>query len=106
MKVTIDIDCTPEEARAFMGLPDVAPLQARMLAEIEARMRAALEAMDPQQLMASWLAPGLAGGMPGGAMPGGANPAEAMAAWQKSFWDQLAAAGGKSDQGKTRPGKK
>ncbi|MDZ4735977.1 MAG: DUF6489 family protein, partial [Rhodospirillaceae bacterium] len=40
MKVTIDIDCTPEEARAFMGLPDVAPLQARMLAEIEARMRA------------------------------------------------------------------
>ena len=23
MKVTIEIDCTPEEARAFMGLPDV-----------------------------------------------------------------------------------
>lgn len=23
MKVTIDIDCTPEEARRFMGLPDL-----------------------------------------------------------------------------------
>ena len=24
MKMTIDIDCTPAEARAFLGLPDVA----------------------------------------------------------------------------------
>lgn len=24
MKVNIEIDCTPEEARSFMGLPDVA----------------------------------------------------------------------------------
>ena len=23
MKITVDIDCTPEEARTFMGLPDV-----------------------------------------------------------------------------------
>jgi hypothetical protein len=26
MKVTVDIDCTPEEARRFMGLPDLAPV--------------------------------------------------------------------------------
>ena len=26
MKITIEIDCTPEEARRFMGLPDLAPL--------------------------------------------------------------------------------
>ncbi len=26
MKVTIDIDCTPEEARRFSGLPDLAPV--------------------------------------------------------------------------------
>jgi hypothetical protein len=26
MKVTIDIDCTPEEARRFMGLPDLTPV--------------------------------------------------------------------------------
>ena len=32
MKVHIEIDMTPEEARAFMGLPDVAPLQQKMAA--------------------------------------------------------------------------
>jgi hypothetical protein len=26
MKVTIDIDCTPEEARRFIGLPDLTPV--------------------------------------------------------------------------------
>jgi len=26
MKVTIDIDCTPEEARRFLGLPDLTPV--------------------------------------------------------------------------------
>ena len=25
MKVNVEIDCTPEEARRFMGLPDVTP---------------------------------------------------------------------------------
>ena len=27
MKVNIEIDCTPEEARSFMGLPDVSKAQ-------------------------------------------------------------------------------
>ena len=31
MKVNVDIECTPEEARVFLGLPNVAPLQAAML---------------------------------------------------------------------------
>lgn len=26
MKITFDIDCTPEEARSFIGLPDLKPL--------------------------------------------------------------------------------
>jgi len=33
MKVQIEIDCTPAEARAFLGLPDVAPLNEAMVAE-------------------------------------------------------------------------
>ena len=41
MKVTIEMDMTPQEARAFMGLPDVAPLQTKMLDEMQERMRAA-----------------------------------------------------------------
>lgn len=26
MKITVDVDCTPEEARRFMGLPDLTPV--------------------------------------------------------------------------------
>ena len=26
MKVTVNVDCTPEEARTFLGLPDLAPI--------------------------------------------------------------------------------
>jgi hypothetical protein len=26
MKVTVDVDCSPAEARAFLGLPDVTPI--------------------------------------------------------------------------------
>ena len=55
MKVTIDIDCTPEEARAFLGLPDVTPLQETMMREIEERMRAALRNTDPEVLFKTWL---------------------------------------------------
>jgi len=26
VKVTVDVDCTPEEARRFLGLPDLTPV--------------------------------------------------------------------------------
>jgi hypothetical protein len=55
MKVTVDIDCTPEEARAFLGLPDVGPMQEAAMKEIQARMMQALQAMDPEQMMKSWV---------------------------------------------------
>jgi hypothetical protein len=55
MKVSLDIDCTPEEARAFFGLPDVKPLQERALREIEARMLQGLAAMDPAEMMKTWM---------------------------------------------------
>ena len=34
MKVTIEVDCTPEEARRAMGLPDVSPLHELYLARL------------------------------------------------------------------------
>ena len=46
MKVHIEMDMTPEEARAFMGLPDVAPLQKKMMEDMQARMKAAFDAND------------------------------------------------------------
>jgi hypothetical protein len=55
MKVTIDIDCTPEEARMFFGLPDVKPMQATMMKQMEERMTVALSATDPETLVKTWL---------------------------------------------------
>lgn len=59
MKVTIEIDCTPAEARAFMGLPDVAPLNDRFVEEMQKRMTANMAAMQPEELMKSWTAFGV-----------------------------------------------
>ena len=38
MKFTVDVDCTPDEARRFFGLPDVTALQEKMMKEIEKRI--------------------------------------------------------------------
>lgn len=35
MKVNVEVTCTPEEARAFFGLPDIKPMQDRIMTEIE-----------------------------------------------------------------------
>ncbi|MCD8526585.1 MAG: DUF6489 family protein [Alphaproteobacteria bacterium] len=55
MKVTVNIECTPEEARAFMGLPDVAPLQERMMEEIEKKMQENIRSLDPETMVKTWL---------------------------------------------------
>ena len=58
MKVTIDIECTPIEARAFLGLPDVTPLNDHLVAEMQKRMDANMAAMQPEELMKTWTAYG------------------------------------------------
>lgn len=78
MKITIDVDCTPEEARSFLGLPDVAPLQQEMMAEIQRRITAGMATMDPETLMKTWLPAGLQG----------------MEQLQKMFWQQMNKAAG------------
>ena len=58
MKVTIDIDCTPLEARQFMGLPDVQPMQAAVLAEMEKRLIAESAKFSPDGFMRAWFTEG------------------------------------------------
>ena len=55
MKVNVEIDMTPDEARRLMGLPDVAVLQKKMMDELESRMRAAMDASDPEAMMKAWM---------------------------------------------------
>ena len=54
MKITMDVECTPEEARKFLGLPDVQPLQASLMTELEKRMRSEMDRFSPEGLMNTW----------------------------------------------------
>ena len=61
MKITVEIDCTPEEARQFLGLPDVKPMQDRLMADLQERMASSLKAMDPAEMLGTWLPSNLKG---------------------------------------------
>ena len=77
MKITVDIDCTPEEARQLMGLPNVTGVQQEVIEEMRKRILAGMESMDPQAMLRSW----------------GPAGAEGWEQFQKMFWSGLAAAG-------------
>lgn len=55
MKVNVEIDCTPAEARAFFGLPDVTALNEHMIAEMQKRLDANLAMAAPEELMKTWM---------------------------------------------------
>ena len=83
MKIHVDIECTPEEARAFLGLPDVGPMQEALMAELQKRMMANLQAMEPEQLFKTWLPASLQGW-------------EQM---QKAFWTRMGSGTGEKKEG-------
>jgi hypothetical protein len=61
MKVTIDVDMTPEEGRRFFGLPDVQAMQQAVMDEMQRQIMAGLQAMTPEQMMKSWFPVGVQG---------------------------------------------
>ncbi len=56
MKMNITVECTPEEARAFLGLPDVSPINELMVETARERIEKNVEMVDPAQLMKNWTA--------------------------------------------------
>lgn len=55
MKIGITVDCTPEEARTFMGLPDLRPLQDAVLGQMQTQMLDATKAMAPEAILRAWM---------------------------------------------------
>ena len=55
MKFKVDIECTPQEARSFLGLPDVEPMQQQLMLLVADRVRKNVERMDPENLMKTWV---------------------------------------------------
>jgi hypothetical protein len=54
MKINVEIDCTPLEARQFFGLPDVQPMQTAVMENLQKQMMANIEKVSPEALMQSW----------------------------------------------------
>ena len=79
MKISVDIDCTPEEARRFMGLPDMAPVHDVYLDKLKAAVDASTAGGSIEALAKNWAPMGEAG----------------MALWRQVV-DQLASAPRKS----------
>lgn len=73
MKFIFDIECTPEEARAFIGLPNIAPMQERMMQELESRMNENIRNLSPEEMIKTWMPATLQG----------------LTEMQKIFWSQM-----------------
>ncbi|MEZ5445394.1 MAG: DUF6489 family protein [Gammaproteobacteria bacterium] len=85
MKIIVTIDTTPEEMRTFFGLPDLGPLQQEWLAQVQARLKQGMEAMDPTTLMML--------------NPAFAQQMKMFDAMQKNFWGAFSSSGTKAEKG-------
>ena len=54
MKVNVEIDCTPQEARQFIGLPDVQPMQIAVMDRLQQQVMSNIEKVSPEALIQSW----------------------------------------------------
>lgn len=54
MKFTIEVDCTPDEAREFLGLPDVKKIQGEWLEKTRSAMLADTSNFSPETLIKNW----------------------------------------------------
>lgn len=77
MKVTIEIDCTPEEARRAIGLPDLTPVHEKYVAMMQETMANGVRPELLESIVQSWSPMGEAGAafwrrlFEGGTRPGG-----------------------------------
>lgn len=90
MKINFDIECSPEEARRFLGLPDVVPMQEKMMQEIEEKMQDNIRNLDPETMVKTWLPATVQG----------------WGEMQKMFWSQMGGMPGGADSDNTDKDKK
>ena len=54
MKVSVDVDCTPEEARRFLGLPDLSPVHEAYVEKMKSAVTDGPNAEMFGDMMKSW----------------------------------------------------
>ncbi|MDD3021273.1 MAG: DUF6489 family protein [Alphaproteobacteria bacterium] len=79
MRFEVNIDCTPEEARQFFGLPDLLPMQQDLMEMVSRRLSENIQTMEADKLIQTWL------------------PAmfQGWSDMQSHFWNQMTQMGGK-----------
>jgi Family of unknown function (DUF6489) len=61
MKVNVEVDCTPEEARRLMGLPDLTPVHDAFIAQIQDTLKNGVSPDMMMSMMKNWGPMGEAG---------------------------------------------
>ena len=79
MRFEVNVECTPDEARQFFGLPDVMPMQKDLMDMLSRRLSENIQTMEPDKLAKTWL------------------PAmfQSWSDMQQNFWNQMVDVGGK-----------
>lgn len=54
MNINVSIDCTPEEARRFMGLPDMAPIHELYLSKLRETVTEGASPEFMEKLVRTW----------------------------------------------------
>lgn len=54
MKINVDVECTPEEARRFMGLPDLTPVHDAYVAQMVDTVKTGVNAEGLEAMLKSW----------------------------------------------------
>jgi hypothetical protein len=78
MKITMEVDCSPEEARRFLGLPDVSAANEALTRSLGERMSAAIADVDAEAMAREWISSAMSG----------------MEDLQKAFWQGFAESAG------------
>jgi hypothetical protein len=60
MKISVDVEVTPEEMRKLLGLPDVEAFQRQLMDDVRERMVAGAEGYDPLKLFQPYVSGTLA----------------------------------------------
>lgn len=54
MKINVEVDCTPEEARRFMGLPDLTPVHDAYVSQLVETVKNGVSTDAMETMMKSW----------------------------------------------------
>lgn len=76
MKIRVEMDVSPDELRAFLGLPDVKPLQEEMMQKVREGLDSGTGGLDAVKMMQPFLAPNM----------------QAMEGMQRAFWQAFSQA--------------